>query len=147
MSWIAQSNMENIIVISLTGFIAAFRKQKITVVLREDTLLALGTRRFKTSGTFWKKERSGTVGENLTLLGKHQEKNNPGKALRFSVYEGNFLTFTETREGKKIKSFPFCIQKKQSLHFVTIIPLKYLHFCASALVCVRKMMRFFSEPL
>lgn len=63
MSWIAQSNMENIIVISLTGFIAAFRKQ-ITVVLREDTLLALGTRRFKTSsGTFWKKERSGRLGK------------------------------------------------------------------------------------
>ena len=64
MSWIAQSTMENIIVISLAGFIAAFRKQKITVMLREDTLLSLGTRRFKTSsGTFWKKERSGGLGK------------------------------------------------------------------------------------
>lgn len=56
--------MVKITVINLIGFTAALRKQKITVMLREDTLLTLGTRRFKiSSGTFWKKGRSGGLGK------------------------------------------------------------------------------------
>ena len=56
--------MVKITVISLIGFTAALRKQKITVTLREDTLLILGTRQFKiSSGTFWKKARSGGLGK------------------------------------------------------------------------------------
>ena len=60
------------------------------------------------------------VGEDLTLLGKHQEKNNPGKALRFSVYEGNFLTFTLRQEKEKhLNLSPFVYRK--SNHF-TLLP-------------------------
>ena len=69
--------MVKIIVISLTSFTVALRKQK-TAVSREDTLLTLGTG--KVRDLFWDflEERSKWwIGQNLMLLGKHQEEKQP----------------------------------------------------------------------
>lgn len=61
------------------------------------------------------------IGQNLMPLGKNKEKHSPGKALRFGVYEGNFLPlYTE----------------HQSLYFIPIIPLEYFHLVLQPLVCL-----------
>ena len=68
------------------------------------------------------------VGGNLTLPEKHQGKNHPGEALRFSVHEGNFLTFPLRWEKERnVTSFVY----REISHFVTIV-LKCLHVCAPA---------------
>lgn len=79
------------------------------------------------------------IGKNLVPLGKQRQgKNNTGKRLWGLVFMKETYFYSGTREGKNLSSFCFCIQKNQSLYFITIIPLKYLHFCGTAFALCNK---------
>lgn len=96
---------------------------------------------------FLKKEKW-WVGGNLTLPKKHQGKNHPGEAQRFSGHEGNFLTFPLRWEKERNVTSSAFVYREIS-PFVTIV-LKCLHFCAPAFhlsVSQNDEIFFVSEPI
>lgn len=81
-------------------------------------------------------EKKWWIGQNLMLLGKYQEKDNPCKALRFSVMKETFLLLFWDKRKKKVKSS--CLWTFLS-SFLEIFLLLYYSLW---FVCVTKMVRF-----